>query len=82
MRPATAAGVNPLGTVKVTKLLPGFAIPCIIAMLVNALYNIVDQIFIGHGVGYLGNAATNVAFPLSTIVKHSLSRLLQVVVYC
>ncbi len=67
MRPATAAGVNPLGTVKVTKLLPGFAIPCIIAMLVNALYNIVDQIFIGHGVGYLGNAATNVAFPLSTI---------------
>lgn len=58
---------NRLGTEKVSRLLPGFAIPSIIAMLVNALYNIVDQIFIGNGVGYLGNAATNVAFPLSTI---------------
>lgn len=44
-----------------------FAVPSVISMLVNSLYNIVDQIFIGHGVGYLGNAATNVSFPLATI---------------
>ena len=36
-------------------------------MIVSSLYNIVDQIFIGQGVGYLGNAATNVAYPLTTI---------------
>ena len=57
---------NPLGYEKESKLLVGFAIPCIISMLVTALYNIVDQIFIGQGVGMLGNAATNIAFPLST----------------
>ena len=43
------------------------AIPAIIANVVNALYNIVDQIFIGQGVGILGNAATNIAFPITTI---------------
>ena len=37
------------------------------ASLVGSLYNIVDQIFIGQGVGYLGNAATNVSYPFSTI---------------
>ena len=58
---------NPLGYEKISKLLRGFAIPSIIAMLVSSLYNIVDQIFIGQGVGYLGNAATNVAYPLTTI---------------
>lgn len=58
---------NPLGTEKLSKLLKGYAIPSVIAMLVSSLYNIVDQIFIGQGVGYLGNAATNVAFPLTTI---------------
>ena len=58
---------NPLGTERIRKLLPGFVIPCAIAMLVNALYNIVDQIFIGQGVGPLGNGATTVAFPLTTI---------------
>lgn len=47
-------------------MLVGFAIPCIISMLVTALYNIVDQIFISKGIGMLGNAATNIAFPLST----------------
>lgn len=56
---------NPLGTVPVKKLLGQFAIPSIIAMLVSALYNIVDQFFIGNSVGDLGNAATNIAFPLS-----------------
>lgn len=58
---------NPLGTEPVGKLLPKFAIPAIISMLVSALYNIVDQIFIGQGVGMYGNAATNVAFPLTTL---------------
>lgn len=56
---------NPLGTKPVSKLLAQFAVPSIIAMLVSALYNIVDQFFIGQYVGMLGNAATNVAFPLT-----------------
>ena len=58
---------NPLGCEKIPVLLRQFAIPSIIAMVVSSLYNIVDQIFIGQGVGYLGNAATNVAFPITTI---------------
>ena len=58
---------NPLAYEKISKLLKGFAIPSITATLVSSLYNIVDQIFIGQGVGYLGNAATNVSYPLSTI---------------
>lgn len=57
---------NPLGVEAIPKLLVKFAIPSIIAMLVGALYNIVDQLFIGQAVGTLGNAATNIAFPLST----------------
>ena len=55
---------NILGKEKIGKLMIKFSIPCIISMLVNSLYNIVDQIFIGRGVGYLGNGATNVVFPL------------------
>lgn len=58
---------NPLAYEDISKLLKGFAIPSITATLVSSLYNIVDQIFIGQGVGYLGNAATNVSYPLSTI---------------
>ncbi len=58
---------NILGTEKIGKLIRKFSIPCIISMLVNSLYNIVDQIFIGRGVGYLGNGATNIVFPLSMI---------------
>lgn len=58
---------NPLGSAPIGSLLKKFAIPSIISMVVNALYNIVDQIFIGQGVGMLGNAATNVAFPMTTI---------------
>ena len=57
---------NPLGTAPVGTLLRKFAIPSIIAMMVGALYNIVDQFFIGQSIGELGNAATNVAFPLNT----------------
>lgn len=66
MKPVSQEANNPLGYRKVSKLLTGYAVPCIISMLVTALYNIVDQIFIGQGVGVLGNAATNIAFPLST----------------
>ena len=58
---------NPLATERVGKLIAKFAIPAIISMLVSSLYNIVDQIFIGQGVGMLGNAATNIAFPISII---------------
>lgn len=58
--------MNPLGSAPIGKLMVKFAIPSIIAMLVGALYNIVDQLFIGHAVGTLGNAATNIAFPFTT----------------
>lgn len=58
---------NILGTEKIGKLMRKFSIPCIISLVVNSLYNIVDQIFIGWGVGYLGNGATNVVFPLTMI---------------
>ena len=58
---------NPLGTEKISKLIKKFAIPCIISLVVSSLYNIVDQIFIGQGVGYLGNAATNIVFPFTVI---------------
>ncbi len=58
---------SPLATEPLGKLMLKFAIPAIISMLVNSLYNIVDQIFIGQGVGMLGNAATNIAFPVTII---------------
>ncbi len=57
---------NPLGTEKLGTLIARYAIPAIISMLVNSLYNMVDQVFIGNGVGMLGNAATNVVFPITT----------------
>jgi putative MATE family efflux protein len=56
-----------LGYESIPVLLRKFALPSVIAMLVSSLYNVVDQIFIGQGVGQLGNAATGVAFPLTTI---------------
>lgn len=59
-------------TEPIGQLIAKFAIPCVISLLVNSLYNIVDQIFIGWGVGYLGNGATNIVFPI-TIVALSLS---------
>ncbi len=57
---------NPLGELSIPRLLLKFTVPSIIAMLTSALYNIVDQFFIGNSVGELGNAATNIAFPLTT----------------
>lgn len=59
---------NPLGYRPIGQLLGQFALPAIISMLVNSIYNIVDQIFIGQGIGYLGNAATTIAFPIVTII--------------
>lgn len=65
--PAPTTPQNPLGYEKIPRLLVRFAVPSIVSGVVSATYNIVDQIFIGQGVGMLGNAATNVAFPLTTV---------------
>ncbi len=57
-----------LGTEKISKLLFKFSIPCILSLLISSLYNIVDQIFIGNSeLGYLGNAATGVVYPITII---------------
>lgn len=58
---------NYLGTERVGKLLGRYAIPCICSLIISCLYNIVDQIFVGNGVGFLGNAATGVIFPITVI---------------
>ena len=60
---STITKTNPLGTERVGKLMMRYAVPSIISIVVNSLYNMVDQVFIGQGVGYLGNAATNVIMP-------------------
>ena len=57
--------VNPLGTAPVGRLLLQYAVPSIIATLISSLYNMVDQMFIGQRIGFLGNAATTVAYPLT-----------------
>lgn len=59
---------NPLATEPMGKLMLRFCVPSVISILVNMLYNLVDQIFIGQGVGYLGNAATNIIMPLTTVI--------------
>ena len=56
---------NPLGTAPVGRLLLQYAIPSIISTLMASLYNMVDQMFIGQRIGFLGNAATTVAYPLT-----------------
>lgn len=56
-----------MGEAPIGKLMVKFAIPSIISMLIAALYNMVDQIYIGHGIGYLGNSATSVVYPLTVI---------------
>jgi putative MATE family efflux protein len=56
-----------LGEEKIGKLMMKFSVPCIMSLLIASLYNMVDQIFIGRGVGYLGNGATNVVFPITVI---------------
>lgn len=58
-----------LGTERITTLMKRYAIPCIISLLVGALYNIVDQIFIANAsyLGSYGNAANTVVFPLTVV---------------
>lgn len=56
-----------LGEAPVGGLMLKFSIPSILSLLIAALYNMVDQIFIGHGVGYLGNGATNVVYPVTVM---------------
>lgn len=65
MEQAISEHKSPFATEPIGRLIAKFAIPCVISLLVNSLYNIVDQIFIGWGVGYLGNGATNVVFPIT-----------------
>ncbi len=67
MEQITDKKASPFATEPVGRLIARFAIPCVISLVVNSLYNIVDQIFIGWGVGYLGNGATNVVFPITII---------------
>ena len=52
---------NPMGSEKIGKLLLKFSIPCVLSLLITALYNIVDQIFIGRGVGYWNGAGAYTA---------------------
>ena len=59
---------NPLAPDSVGKLILKYSLPAIASSLVSSLYNIVDQIFVGQKMGELGNAATNVAFPLVMII--------------
>ena len=72
MEQTVSENKSPFSTEPVGRLILKFAVPCVISLLVNSLYNIVDQIFIGWGVGYLGNGATNVVFPI-TIIALALS---------
>ena len=58
---------NPLETEPITRLIAKYSIPTALTLMVNYLYNIVDQIFVGQGVGVTGMAAANVAFPLTII---------------
>ena len=58
---------NYLGTEKIGTLLRRFCLPCIASLIISCLYNIVDQIFVGNGVGYLGNAATGIIFPITVV---------------
>ena len=63
-----AAEYQLLGTAKVGKLLRMFAIPCVLSLIIQALYNLVDQLFIGNSyLGEVGNAATGIVYPLTVI---------------
>ena len=62
------APANPLGTAPIKSLIWKYAIPGIITQLVSALHNIVDQVFVGWGIGDNGIAATNIVFPLTSVI--------------
>jgi Na+-driven multidrug efflux pump len=59
--------VDRLGTANITKLMIEFAIPAIIGLVVNGLYNIIDAAFLGHGIGQVGRATATVAMPIMTV---------------
>ena len=69
MEQANTKPANPLGYQNIGKLIVRFSTPAILSNLTNAIYNIVDQVYIGHGIGTAGIAATNVAFPLNTLTS-------------
>ncbi len=64
---ASETRLSPFETQPIGKLLVKFAVPSVISLVVNSIYNLVDQIFIGQGVGYVGNASTNITFPIVTL---------------
>ncbi|HYH01640.1 MAG TPA: MATE family efflux transporter, partial [Bacillota bacterium] len=57
-----------LGEEKISTLLLRFSIPAIVGMLVNALYNVIDRIFVGHGVGSDGIAGITIGFPFMILM--------------
>ena len=62
--------IHMLGKERISKLLLKFSIPCVLGLLIGAFYNIIDQIFIGNSeLGYLGNAATGVSFPVLCVAN-------------
>jgi Na+-driven multidrug efflux pump len=63
----TTNSQNLFETTSLNKLMMKFSIPCILSLLIASLYNMVDQVFIGRGVGYLGNGATTVVYPVTVI---------------
>lgn len=63
-----AQAKNPLETESIGKLILKYSLPAIASSLVGSLYNIIDQVFVGNSIGELGNAATNVAFPIVVVV--------------
>ena len=65
---STSTADAALGTERIGKLMLRFAIPSVVSIVVNSIYNMVDQIFIGQGVGYLGNAGTNIIMPMATVL--------------
>ena len=69
-RPGSAPrdSTDQMGTDRPLRLLVRFSLPCVIGMVVNSLYNIVDRMFVGHGAGEQGIAAITVSFPLMMVM--------------
>ena len=63
-----------LGTERIRKLLVQYAVPAIIAMTASSLYNMVDSIFIGHGVGALAISGLALTFPLMNLAEPAMRR--------
>ena len=61
--------VTRMGTAPIGKLMLEFSIPAVAAVVLNSLYNVIDSIFLGQAMGEVGLAATQVAFPIMTIVN-------------